>query len=388
MGDINKKSLKIFVIEEATEGTYDPATLGSESVQPLVDGFEINVAKESLERNVLNGSIGMVRPRTGMSSATATIPVEFRASSTAGGAPDYDLLLKSCLGEATDVAANTSTTGNTNDTINFADTSDYEVGQPVLVKEAGAYHLSPIESIITNTSITLAIAAGSAFSDGVEVEAARVYSPANSGHPSLSVEAWYEGTRKEYIHGAKVSSMALNNFNTGQLADLSFSLEGANGSVDTSGSLGVNPDFEDSLPCVILSSCVYQDNQAVLVNDFSFSVENTLGWKTSTCSESGRINSIVTSRKVTGSFSPYKDSASQTDFDNFDNSSAVSLFVTAYNPSGVTGEFGEIICIHLPNVVFSELSTGDQDGLVNQSITFTANRGNAGDEDEIFISSI
>lgn len=388
MSNVIIKNTKLFVVAEAVEGTYDPASAGSEAVQPLADGLELTPARETLDRSILSGSIGYATPRNGMKSVSATIPCEFRAATTEGGVPDYHLLLKSALGDEASIDEVTSTTGHTVSSINMsaANASAYVMGDIVLVKESGAYHVSPI-SKVNATSIELLVHAASDFSDGVKIAKVQMYYAANSGHPSLTVERWFEDKRKEYGAGMKVTSMSLNNFTTGQLADLSFSLEGASygQSIDT---LSVTPTFATSLPPVILNACVFVDGSTIAVNELSLSVENTLGWITSTCSANGRISSRVTDRKITGSFNPYKQDDSVDFFSRFNNATSFSVFAYAYNPSGVTGEFNQVVAFYLPQVLISELGQADQDGVVQESISFTAHRGNSNSTDEIFIASI
>lgn len=388
MSFITKKNTSVFVIEEAVEGVYEPATSPTEAVQPLADGLELNPAKETLDRNILSGSIGKAQSRTGTRSGSGTIPCEFRASGTSGHAPDYDLLMKGALGGVDTIASTVTLTGNTVDTLNVTsgDEQDYAVGYPILVKEAGAFHVSPIKSLDDGV-IVLEIAADSAFSDAVEIEAVTVYKPANTGHPSLTVEMWQEEVRKEYVAGCKVASMSLNNFSTGQLADLAFSVEGTSFDQST-GSLDVTPSYETSLPPVMLSACLYVDGESVQINELSLTLENSIGKLSSTCSPNGTFAQRVTDRSITGSFNPYKSSTEVLNFTRFNDNTAFSLFAFAHNPTGVDGEFNQVMAISLPQVVITEISASDADGVVQEAISFQVNRGPGNDKDEIFIACI
>jgi len=393
MSTIIKNNTTVFVIAEATEGTYDPASLGSEAIAPLGDGFEIIPSKESLERTIMTGSIGVAAPRNGMKTGSATIPVEMRASTTEGAIPEYNLLAKGALGNSRAAVTKTSddTEGGTySDTVICflaADISAYTVGDILHIKRAGAHHVSPITAIGTNEVTLLVADPAGAFVDGLVVSAVTTYYPANSGHQSMTVEAWGEGVRKEYLSGAKVTSMALNNYTTGQLADLSFGLEGA-GFDQSIGTLGVTPTYSAALPPIVLNACLYVDGVQMDVNDVSLSLENTLGWITSTCSANGRISSRVATRNISGSFTPYKDGTSVANFDRFDANTSFSLFTYAYNPTGTAGEFNQIVAFYLPQVLISEYGSADKDGIVQESLSFKAHRGNAGDTDEMFFCVI
>lgn len=380
--------MSLFVVEEDTEGVAKAASVGTEAIQPLADGMEIKPAKEVLERNILSGSIGYATPRTGTKSVTATIPCEFRAAETTGAAPDYDLLLKGALGDVRVLTEVTSTTGHTASSINLAgaDASGYAIGDIVVIKDSGKYHITPIKKV-NPTSIDLLIPCGTAPANAVKIAAARVYVPADDGHPSLTIEAWYEGVRKEVASGCKVTGLTINNFSTGKLADLSFKLDGMGFSqvIDT---LGVTPDFQTSMPPIILNACVYQDGVAVPVNEVTLSVENSIGFITSTCSANGKISSRITGRKVSGSLNPYLSSTDVANFTKFDTNAPFSLFFRAYNPTTVAGEFNQVVAVYLPNCLITELGKSDKDGIVQESISFTCSRGVSNDTDEIFIAVI
>lgn len=380
--------MSLFVVAEDTEGVAKAASAGTEAIQPLADGMEIKPTKEVLERNILSGSIGYATPRSGMKSVTATLPCEFRAGETEGAAPDYDLLLKGAIGKVRVLTEVTSTTGHTASSINLAaaDASGYVAGDIIVIKDSGKYHVTPIKKV-NATSIELLVHCATAPANGVKIAAARSYCPADSGHPSLTVEAWYEDVRKEVASGCKVTGLSINNFSTGKLADLSFKLDGM-GFSQVIGTLGVVPDFQTSMPPIILNACVFQDGVAVAVNEVTLSVENTIGFVTSTCSANGKISSRITGRKVTGSFNPYLSSTDVANFTKFDTNAPFSLFFSAHNPTTVSGEFKETVAVYLPNCLISELGRSDQDGILQENISFTASRGSSNNEDEIFIGII
>ena len=229
MGDMVKNNTKIAIKEEVTEGTYIAPSSGSDFISPLSDGLEFIPSKELLERNNLNSSIGKSTPRTGMKSVSGTIPVEAKANGTEGTAPEYGLLIESCLGTKRQV---TTTTADDTDAggphtatriyLADADASKYNVGDIAHVKVSSDHHVSPITAV-SNTSgdvyIDLLVAADNAFSDGDVISAVTTYLPANSGHKSFSLTKYMEDARLEQAAGCKVTSMSLNNFTTGQLAD-------------------------------------------------------------------------------------------------------------------------------------------------------------------------
>lgn len=389
------KDNTVYAVEvEVTEGTYVPPSAADTSyVQVLSDGAEMTPAKELLERNIFNGSIGKVTPRTGTRTVTGAMPVEMRAGETEGDAPEADALFRSAMGSRRQVTATTADdtdSGSPHTTTRIyvldADGSKYSVGDVVTVKVAGDYHTSPVTAVSSaggDSYIDLLVAADSAFTDGDEIMALTTYVTADSGHPTLSISKYVEEARLEQATGCRVNSMALENFTTGQLASFNFGFEG----LDFDQSLTAQPhtpDFDDSLPPIILDACVYQDGVQIAVNEFAFSMENTLGFATSTCSSNGRISGRVTERSITGSFNPYKQDDNIDNFNRFKNNTEFSLFARAYNPT-ITGEYHQVVSVYMPNCISTEIAEADQDGLLQENITYSASRGADGTQEEIYI---
>lgn len=392
MADTSKSNVSVAITVESTPGTYEAPSAGSEFIQPLKDGLEVTPAKELLERNNLTGSIGKVNALTGGRSVSAAVPVEFKAGSSEGDAPEYSPLLRSALGSERTYVTKASSEGvntNTASKIFFADGDavNFAIGDIVTVKTAANYHTSPITAVDTGAgqnSITLLVAdPNGAIADTTDIMAGSSYVPANSGHPSLSVSKWLEGERLEKAVGCKVNSMALNNFASGGLADISFGLNG----IDFEHSLttqSVTASYDTSRPPVIISACVYVDGVAYDVSDVAWSVENTVADKKTTCSESGISSNKITGRTVSGSFNGYKQDDDVDMYTRFRNATSFSLFASAAVP-GATGEYTQVCSFYLPNCVISELGEGDQDGLIQNAISFNAGRGD-GTEEEIYIT--
>jgi len=326
-------------------------------------------AKEILERGNINSSLFKSESRSGIKSVTGTIPLEFK-SGDSFAAPEYAILLESALGNTTAAGAGTtSTTGHSTTLINMDSTSEFAVGDIVLVEESGAYHVSPIASLVTDTSITLLVAAASSFSDSVVVKKLLDYRTADSGHKSFSATKYNEDAVRETAAGCKVASMAMENWTTGQMPKLTIGYEGLSFTRTVSAN-GLTPSFDSSLPVVALQACIYKDGTALVLNDFSWSLENTLAPKTSTCDENGRVAIRVSGTTITGSINPYKKDDAVTLFDNWDDDDTFSLFAVAYNPTAVSGEFNEIVAMYFPTCQFNEITQTDINGLAQDNLTF------------------
>lgn len=390
------KDNTVYAVEiEDTENTYKAPTANTSYVQTLADGAELTPAKELLERNIFNGSIGKTTPRTGTRTVTGAMPVEMRASSTEGAAPEYDALMRAALGsrrQVTTTSADDTDAGGPHTTSRIylldADASKYTEGDIVTVKVAGDYHTSPI-SAVSNTPgdvyIDLLVAADAAFTDGDSIAAVTTYVTSNSGHPSLSISKYLETTVLEQATGCRVNSMALENFTTGQLASWNFGFEG----MDFDRSLTAQPHtpaYSDAEPPIILQACVYQDGVQLPVNELSISLENTLGFATSTCSENGRISGRVTERTISGSFNPYKQDDSISQFTKFKNNTEFSIFGYAILPSSTAGEYSQVVSFYLPSCIITEMGEADQDGLLQNELSFSAGRGADGTGEEIYVS--
>jgi hypothetical protein len=391
-----KDNTVVAVEIESTEGTYVAPTAASSYVQTLSDGFELTPAKETLERQILNGSIGKTTPLTGTRSVSGAIPVEMRAHSTEGDAPEYDALMRSAMGsrrQVTTTSADDTDSGTPHTASRIylldADASKYNVGDIATIKVAGDYHTSPITAV-SNTPgdvyVDLLVAAAGAFTDGDAIAALTTYVTADSGHPSLSVSKYVESARLERATGVKITSLALENFTTGQLASFNFGIEG----LDWQHSLTASPftpSFDTAQPPIILQACIFQDGVQIDINELSFSLENTLGFVTSTCSENGRISSRATERTVSGTFNPYKEDDDVSQMDKFRANTEFSLYGSAFVPSATAGEYGNVVAFYLPNCITTEVSEADQDGLLQEELSFTAGRGSAGTEEELYITT-
>lgn len=382
-------------MREDTENVYKAPQVDTDYVQTLVDGAELNPAKELLERNIFTGSIGKNIPRTGQRSVSGSMPVEMRASATEGAAPEYDALMESAMGGKRSAASSTidaTDSGGTHTTqrayLPDADAGKYKVGDMVTIKVAGDYHTSPIEAVSDvpgDVYIDLLIAADSAFVDAQEIAAVTTYVTADSGHPSLSISKYIEGSRRESGSGCKVTSMSLENFTTGQLASWNFAVEGMS-FAQVLEAQPHTPNFDDQLPPIILEACVYQDGVQIPINQLGLSLENVLGFKTSTCSPNGRISSRPTERNISGSMNPYKQDDDVSQFDKFDSNAEFSIFARAQIPSSTAGEYSGSVSIYMPKCIITEIAESDSDGILQEELSFVASRGADGESEELYVS--
>jgi hypothetical protein len=392
MADAVRKNTVIYVKPEVTEGTYVPPAAGGDAVQTLADGLEMSPTKELIDRNIARGGIGRVAGRPGQESVTATIPVECKAGSTTGSAPEYGVLMKAALGGVRTVAS--AVTASTADgatgtaarvPLANADKNKYALNDIVRVRRVAGDHIGrvlAVSNVDGSVSITLepALASGT-FGSGDVVAAVTTYLTTDTGHESVSISKEMEGVTTERGIGCRVTSLSLNNFSTGQIADFSFGLEGLSFERVLSAS-GFTPSFDTSEPPLILGAKVFMDGTEVLVNEVSLSVENTVAFKTATGAPKGKISSRITERVVSGSFNPYKQSDSMDFYTRFNATTKFGLLLYAYNPGAGANQKEQIVAVYVPNCLITELGESDQDGLLQENVSFQA------DGSEMYVSFI
>lgn len=369
MGYTVKNNTKFFVKKESTEGTYVAPSSGTDAIQVMADGSELTFAIEQLEQNVLGMGLSKKANRNGQHSVSGSLNSYMRSSQTEGSIPEIDVALESLFGSKRSSSEITTGTGHTASIIKVSSTSNLKVGDIVVIKEAGKYHASPIKAVVVNTSIELLVPMAAAPSDAVKIAAFTTYVPSNSGHPSFSVTKYIEDAIAEKAWGCKATSLSVENFTSGQIANMNIAFEGMNFSTEIEAPTQT-PVFQTSESPIIVKACVYKDGVEVEINEFSLSIENTLSFLTNTCV--GRASSRVTSRSVTGSINPFKQSDDVSDFENYVNGTEFSLFVQAKNPTAVDGEFHEWINFYIPKCKVTELAEADLDGILQNAISFQA----------------
>jgi len=379
MSKITTKDQVWYFVEETTVETEEAVSSGDEAVGVL-EGGAISINKENLERAVITDTLGKSKPLSGMHNFAGNVSVEAKAGDTEGEAPEYAPMLKTICAEKLLASAVTSKAGTPTTTeipIEDADISSFAINDIVLIKESGAYHVSPIDSIVStvgSATITLKYAADSAFTSGVTIAKFANYQPINEGHDTISIFREQSGdadTLTDKVTGARCSNMALSNFSTGQLPQLDFTFQGLNGSRVLTDS-GQTPAYDSSQPPVVLSAYIRANGAAICLNDFSFTVEDTIGKVTCVTQESGMLSQRITDRLVSGTLNPYKEDDSLTLYNLAQNRTTFEIFVAAYVPSTTSGEFDQVTSYYFPNCVITENEEGDVNGVVTENFTFQA----------------
>lgn len=381
-----KKNIDVYVIKESTPWSHEAPGAASDAVKAKTDGFELTPSKDLLEKDELGQGLSASKSLTGLETVTGAMSVYAKANGIEGTQPEIGPMLESGMGSVrlqnTQNLDHTSATSTTT-VLEFDTTPEYEVGDVVLVKTAGAYEVRPVIAVGAN-NITLKYALSTAPADATVIGAVCTYVPTDSGHPSYSINKYVEGAVVERGIGMVTQTIGISSFGTGQLSSIDMSATGINYD-RLAETPAFTPEFDTGTTPVILNACIVQDGNVLEVNEFSMTIENTLSEITDTCN--GKTSIRVSSRKVTGSINPKKVTNSSTQWDHFNENTEYSLHITAHVPTA-TGEYKDVISYWIPKCNTIELTEGEvNNGVLTDNVTFQA-FATSKDEQEIYISFI
>lgn len=225
MAAVKSRASLLAVTTEVTAGTYVAPSAGTEFIA-LQEGFSFQPNFEVLENAEIRAGIGVAQPIQGLEQPTGNIDHYLRHSGVEGTAPGYAALLKGLLGaQTTNSTQRTTTTGSTTTAIELgAGGSDFARGFAVLQKTA-VYEIRPVHSVSSNT-LTLGFAVNNAPGSGIGMGKCINFSPANTGHPTLSLTLYRgNGGAVEVLTGARVASAAFK-VAAGALINASYQFQG------------------------------------------------------------------------------------------------------------------------------------------------------------------
>ena len=385
------------VTQSAPAGTYKAPAAG-DAVQVLSDGLEFTPTKETIDRDIRTATIEQTIGRTTTRSVSGTVPVEFRANTVEGGVPEADKLYESLLGgkrQRTDTTLTTSASqtavsqGDRKNTfvVDAADAAKFVVGDPVRIYRAGVIDfVSVVKSVdVSARQVEMVTDAPVDIPGGADVSPCTTYfvDPNRADSRYLSLTQFLGGKLEERAIGCRSMSGELSNFTTGQLPQMSFGFEGLDFArrVPTPQQLqaaNALATYQESLPPIILGARVFQDNNELELNNIGINITNTLGFKTTTASERGRVSSRVTDFECTFTMNPYQDDANVRSFDLFRTNDSFSVLGFAANKNAA-GKLQQIVTFYMPNCTVQEIATGSEDGLTTDELTCRAYLQNRND---------
>lgn len=228
MANITRRSSVLAITEETTEGTAVVPS-GATDFVAMQDDFTMSPSFEQLESAEIKSSIGKAKTILGAEAPTASMSHYLKHSGAEGTSPQYNLLLKAAFGsEGTAGAEYNTVVGSTTSVVNV-DTGEgatFQRGEALLIKDGtNGYSIRPIYSI-SSDALTLLFNLSNAPGTAVDLGQATTFSPADSGHSSLSIWNYLgNGGAIELMTGARVTDMSVS-FSAGELINCNFSMEG------------------------------------------------------------------------------------------------------------------------------------------------------------------
>lgn len=259
------KSDVLAVVAEVTAGTPVDPGAATEYVA-LQPDFNMTPNFQQLQNEEIRASIGQAQVIQGLESPEGSMSHYLKHSGTEGTTPEYDLLLKSLFGATT--ANGTQRLLTSSSTVSLlklaSGGSDFARGFAVLLKDGtNNYQIRNCLSMSTN-DMTLAFNLAVAPATGLGLGKCVNFSPANTGHPSLTVHRW-RGSGQSYdaMAGALVDQMTING-EAGNFLKASFSFKGTKYFFNPIriAAADIKLDFTDSTPTTLaatITAKLYRD---------------------------------------------------------------------------------------------------------------------------------
>lgn len=219
MAELTRSTVASFV-QESTEGTYTPETAAS--FVPVREGFAFNPVLNTVETDeFVGGDIGQSKTFATFEDPTISFPIYWRHSGTEATAPEWGILMESCLGASSGPDAEiTLAGGSTTTVLKVADTSTFEVGQGLLIKDAtNGYSARSVKSVPNGTDLELNFALANAPASGVALGRTILYKPGIS-HPTYTshhFQATTSSAFRQAFTGCRTTNLTMD-FNANDLA--------------------------------------------------------------------------------------------------------------------------------------------------------------------------
>lgn len=391
MSTLVKGESSLYLKKETTRGVYVAPSVDADGLEPNADGTEFTMTREVIERNTLTNSIEASEPRLGTKNVKGAFSMEYKAGSVAGAAPRGGVAYENVLGSVRQATASTTkASGNTTSflAIEDADISKYNKGDIVLVKKAGAYECRPIASVVSTTGsagLNLAIPLKGLPGASVEIEAFTTYHQSSAEAPLSAT--WYPGGEiEEQVSGLDIASATLEKWSANETPSWNFSLNGLDLQKNVAQPLVAVNFASDAQVPVMQSAEAFLGQDSIDYIELGLGLENTITDMPAANKSTGKLGTRKTKLNITGSINPYTSADNLDRWDNFNAGETTSLFAYAYNPTGVAGEFNQVIALWLPKIKITNMPMGDQDGVFTDNIEFSGFKQNGGDS--IFLGFI
>ena len=270
---------------------------------------------------------------------------------------------------------------------NTANTIGGTIGFSVVADDTGSGSYTSDNQVHDDLTITPALA--NAPASGVTVSGASTYKRINEGHDSMSFSIFQGDEITTKLKGCKGVTMGIGNLSIGDIPQLNFGFQGLSFDAEVDGGTVLIPDFQDEQPPLALGVDFLIDGTSVSLNSVSMEAAQTVTKITDMTNVDGSIFQIASRFEVTGSMDPWADDTSVDFFTKFDASTDFEIMVVAGRKDS-SGDLipGSIVAVLLPQVVITENTWEDADGVLRRAIGFRAHRGVSGELDEIAVAAL
>lgn len=225
---VRNRDSVLAITVESTEGTpVAPSAAGQYLALQADPAMAPN--REVLTNDEIKSSLAPSQPINGRESASFSFSHYLKHSGTEGTAPETDEIMTALMGsEEVESTEYDTVAGSTTSVLNVdsGEGANFARGQGLLVKDATNGYKVRNALSISSDALTLGFNLANAPASGVNLGKAVLYSPADSGHQSLSV--WHylgNAGAVQMVAGARPTSMTFT-VEAGSLINSNFSFEG------------------------------------------------------------------------------------------------------------------------------------------------------------------
>lgn len=212
---------------------------------------------------------------------------------------------------------------------------------------------------------------GCGFAETIVAATSVTYKPASSGHESLTF--WlYEDGMKYVVTGCR--GTVTGSLATGATGKLSFTFTGHfSGPTDVA---LATPTYNATVPPALINVPFSIDSYSAVISKLDFDMGLTLAKPDNIAATDGYGQLQITGRACTGTIDPEASLVAAYDWVTKWKSSAAYALTTG----AIGGTAGNKCTISMPAVVYSEISSGDRDGILTREIKFQAVESSGDDE--------
>ena len=227
---ISTRSDALGVKKEVTEGVPVAPASATDFI-PLQDDLSVSASFDDLENAERLNSLGSAKSIRGLENPTLSVSHYAKPSGVEGTAPAWGPFLESIFGtETSGLTERNTVSGSTTTTINVdsGEGTEFGWGRPMLIKDGTNGYSIRWSRGATVDAVDLNFAVDTAPGTGVDLGDPVYWSPANSGHPTLSLWHYISNMANgavELLTGNRITAMSLS-ADASQLINANFTAEG------------------------------------------------------------------------------------------------------------------------------------------------------------------